>query len=80
MRVPGIIRKVDDLGRVVIPGELRRAMGLKAGEEVEMRLQNGVLTLRRFDPCCVFCGGTEELVTYEGKHICGACLRNLRKV
>lgn len=79
MGVPGIIRKMDALGRVVIPGELRRATGLQQGDDVEIYLEDGALVLRKFSPNCIFCGGRESLVTYEGKYICGACLQNLRK-
>lgn len=80
MRVPGVIRKLDGLGRIVIPQEMRKSLGLQEGDEVEIQLENGVLQLRKFAPGCVFCGGSRDLVTYENKHICGECLQKIRKV
>lgn len=80
MSVPGMIRKMDNLGRVVIPQELRKSLGIQGGDELELRVENGGLLLRKFEPGCVFCGKSDDLVTYEEKYICGACLRNLRKV
>lgn len=80
MRMPGLIRKMDNLGRVVIPQELRKALDIQSGDAVELQLENRVVLLRKFAPGCVFCGKSEDLVTYEEKYICGACLRKLRKV
>lgn len=80
MRAPGFVRKVDNLGRVVIPQELRNSLNLEGGDEVELWQENGALILRKFVPGCVFCGGKGHLTTYEGKYICSDCLRNLRKV
>ncbi len=80
MRTPGLVRKIDHLGRIVIPQELRKRLDLQGGDEVEIQLENGALILRKFDYSCVFCGSRRDLVHYENKNICGACLRNLRKV
>lgn len=79
MRQPGLVRKMDNLGRVVIPREIRQVLELQGGDDVEMQLENGALILRKFDRSCVFCGGS-DLVTYKGKNICGDCLRKIRKV
>lgn len=80
MRQPGLVRKMDNLGRVVIPREIRQVLELQGGDDVEMQLENGALVLRKFDHSCVFCGGGPDLVTYKGKNICGDCLRKIRKV
>ncbi len=79
MRAPGMIRKVDDLGRIVIPAEIRQAMELSKGDPVEMFLQEDQLVLRKFVPSCIFCGGVEGLVTYSGKNICGNCVDIIKK-
>ena len=73
-----IVRKVDDLGRIVIPIEMRRQLDLECGQEAEMTCQGSTILLRKFLPSCVFCGGREQLVTYQQKHICAACLYKLR--
>lgn len=78
MRIPGMIRKVDDLGRIVIPAQMRRAMDLESDDEVEIFFEDHKLVLKKFEPACIFCGGTEELIFYKEKNICMACIRNLR--
>ena len=80
MRIPGMVRKMDDLGRVVIPLELRNAMNIQGGDQLEILVDNDVLILRKFSPGCTFCGNREELLTFEGKQICESCLRKLRRV
>lgn len=80
MSMPGMIRKMDNLGRVVIPQELRSALDIQGGDAVELWLENGTLRLRKFAPGCIFCGNSQELAVYEEKYICGVCLRKLRKV
>ena len=78
-KVPGVIRKVDEQGRILLPVEIRRGMDLQCGDEVEMVLDGGALILQKFQPSCIFCGGTEKMVVYEGRHICERCMKNLRR-
>ena len=73
-----IVRKMDDLGRVVIPIEMRHQLELECGQEIEMSCQGSTIQLKKFLPSCVFCGGREQLVTYQQKHICSVCLYKLR--
>ena len=80
MRMPGMIRRVDSLGRIVIPFELRRAMDVQGGDELELQWDGQQLLVRKFCPNCIFCGSREDLAVFQEKYICGACLRNLRKV
>ena len=80
MKTLGIVRKIDESGRIVIPNELRNALELGHGDEVEMRCQGDTIVLRKFAPLCVFCGSRERLAQYQEKFICSVCLRNLRKV
>ena len=79
MRTPFLIRRVDDLGRIVIPVELRKMMQLESGQTVTLSIEADTLVLRRFVPGCVFCGITEQLSVFEGKNICAVCLRRLGK-
>ena len=78
-KVPGVIRKVDEQGRILLPMEVRRGLELRCGDEVEMVLDGGTLMLRKFQPSCIFCGGTEQMVIYEDRYICQRCMQNLRK-
>ncbi len=78
MKTLAMVRKIDDLGRVVIPCELRRAMELDKGDALEMYLEEDRLVMRKFAPACIFCGGIEELMTYEGRNLCSNCIRIIK--
>lgn len=77
MRHLSLIRRVDELGRIVIPVELRRMLGMESGQDVELIVKDEMLMLRRFQPGCVFCGRLEQLVIFEGKNICSSCRKRL---
>ncbi len=79
MRTPGMLRKIDDLGRVVIPSEIRKAMQIDKGDVLEMSMEEDRLVIRKFAPACIFCGGTEHLFTYEEKNICGQCIETIKR-
>ena len=77
MKSTGIIRKVDELGRIVLPIELRRVLDIAERDELEIFTQNDQIILQKYQTSCVFCGTTRELSLYKGKHVCGTCIRNL---
>ncbi len=79
MRTPGMIRKVDELGRIVIPSELRKALEVGPGDAMELYLQEDRLVLKKFAPACIFCGGIQGLMTYEGKNICRKCIDTISR-
>lgn len=73
----GIVRKVDDVGRFVLPIELRRTLGLEHGVPLEIYTQGETILLRRYQPFCTFCGHGGTMVTHHGKHVCKGCLSGL---
>lgn len=77
MKSTGIIRKVDDLGRIVLPIELRRTLDIAERDELEIFMENDRIILQKFEPCCVFCGSSRAMVTYRAKNVCADCIRNL---
>ncbi len=79
MKATGIVRKIDELGRVVLPIELRRTMHLNERDPVEIFLDGDSIVLRKYEAACLFCGGTHALVSYRGKQVCRDCLRQLRE-
>lgn len=79
MKTPFMVRQVDDMGRIVIPVELRRMLELERGQEVSITVQADALVLRKFEPSCIFCGGREQLAVFEGKRVCLCCRRRLSK-
>ena len=75
MKSTGIVRRIDDLGRVVLPIEL----DLEVRDPVEIFIEGDAIVLRKYDAACLFCGATRELLSYRGKQICRSCLRRLRE-
>ena len=77
MKSTGIIRKVDDLGRIVLPIELRRTLDISERDELEIYMENDRIILQKFEPACIFCNSTEEVYVYNGKQICKKCISQL---
>lgn len=80
MKSTGIIRKVDELGRVVVPIELRNKLNINVKDEVEIYVDGSSIILKKFEPNCIFCGNTKNLVEYKGKLICKKCLDNINNL
>ncbi|MED1787590.1 AbrB/MazE/SpoVT family DNA-binding domain-containing protein [Brevibacillus laterosporus] len=75
MNAKGIVRKIDDLGRIVIPKELRDSNGLSSGTPMEMFVDGDRIVLRKYEPGCVLCGSVQDLEMHKsGKLVCKGCL------
>lgn len=74
MKSTGIVRKVDELGRVVIPIELRRTLDIAEKDALEIYVDGEQIILKKYAPACIFCGQAKDVVSYRGKNICPACL------
>ncbi|MBE0067535.1 AbrB/MazE/SpoVT family DNA-binding domain-containing protein [Thermoanaerobacterium thermosaccharolyticum] len=79
MKSTGIVRKVDELGRVVIPIELRRTLNIAERDALEIYVDGEQIVLKKYEPACIFCGNAENVVNYKGKNICKNCLDDLKK-
>ena len=66
-------RKVDDLGRIVLPVELRRLHGIQTGDALEISVDGDAIVLRKLSPGCVFCGAADGLSTFRSRAVCGEC-------
>ena len=77
MKSTGIIRKVDDLGRIVLPIELRRTLDIEERDSLEIYLDGDKIILSKYMPACLFCGSSEELVKHMGKNVCKKCAQSL---
>lgn len=77
MKSTGIVRKVDDLGRVVIPVELRRTMNIDKGDPVEVYVDNGKIIFKKYEPDCIFCGEVENTIKFDDKVVCTECILKL---
>ena len=78
MKSTGIIRNVDDLGRIVIPKELRTSLNMTEGAPLEMYIEGNNLILTRVYKGCYFCDSTAELTDFNGKSICAACIEKIK--
>lgn len=78
MKSTGIVRKVDELGRVVIPIELRRNLDIDVKDALEIFVDGEHIILKKYAPACIFCGQAKDVETYKGKNICPACLKELK--
>ena len=77
MKSTGIIRKVDELGRIVLPIELRRTLDIAERDELEIYMENDRIILQKFEPACVFCGSSRSLISYRRKNVCQECVRKM---
>lgn len=77
MKNTGIVRKVDDLGRIVIPIETRRTLDIEEKDALEIYVDGDQIILRKYQPDCIFCGEARNVVNYKGKNICKCCLKEI---
>lgn len=73
MKSTGIVRKIDDLGRMVIPIELRKTMNINKKDPMEIFVDGDKIILKKYEPACIFCGSADDIIEYEGRTICGSC-------
>ncbi len=78
MKSTGIVRKVDELGRIVLPIELRRTYDLAVRDAVEIYTEDDKIILKKFQRTCIFCGNSDQVVDYKGKSVCSDCLADLK--
>ena len=73
MKSTGIVRRIDELGRIVLPIELRRTLDIEIKDPMEIYIEGDKIVLKKHYDACVFCGAREDLEEYKGKHICKEC-------
>lgn len=79
MKATGIVRKVDELGRIVIPMELRRTMNIAPLDPIEIFVDGDKIVLGRYAPGCTLCGGLEGIEYLSGKPICRTCITSISR-
>ena len=75
MKNIGIVRRIDELGRLTIPVEMRRALQIAPGDEVEIAAQDDAIVARKYQPGCAFCDSEDAPIELFGRHICEDCAR-----
>ena len=76
----GIVRKMDELGRVVIPMELRNQFKIVEKDPIEIFVDGSSIVLRKYEPNCIFCGNTKNLTEYSDKLICNKCIEKISSI
>lgn len=80
MKSVGIVRKVDELGRIVLPIELRRTLEIAEKDALEIFVEGSSVVLKKYRPTCIFCDGTKDLSVFRGKNLCPECLKVLQSL
>jgi len=78
MKSTGVVRKMDDLGRIVIPIELRRTLDIALRDSLEIYVEKDKIILRKFHPACIFCNDARDVVSYKDKLVCKNCLEEMK--
>ena len=77
MTPTGIVRKVDELGRIVLPIELRRTLDIEVKDSLEIYVDGCQIILKKYEPACIFCGNAKDIISYKGKNVCRSCMSEL---
>lgn len=78
MKSTGVVRKIDELGRIVLPSELRRVFGIREGDELEISVDGSLIILQKRRDLCTFCGGESPEIEVRGRRVCHACAAEIR--
>lgn len=78
MGATGIVRKLDELGRIVLPMELRKTLDLNVRDSIEISVDKGAIVLKKYSPACVFCGRESKTANFKNKNICSKCLQEIQ--
>lgn len=81
LKATGFVRRIDDLGRVVIPKEIRRINGINEGDPLEIYTEHdGQIVLKKYEAGCTLCGSTDDLIDLKDKRICKSCADKINKI
>lgn len=78
MKSTGIVRQVDDLGRIVIPKELRRTLDIAEKDSLEIYVEDNLIIMKKYEPTCIFCGEGKGIHNFKGKNICEKCIADIQ--
>ena len=78
MKSTGIVRKVDELGRIALPIEMRRTLDIAERDSLEIFVDGDSIILKKYQPACIFCDNTKDIISYKGKNICPDCINKIK--
>lgn len=80
MKATGIVRKIDELGRIVLPIEMRRTLDIGEKDALEIYVEGSSVILKKYKPSCIFCDATKDVTVFKGKNVCPKCLKELKEL
>ena len=80
MKSTGIVRRVDELGRIVLPIELRRTLNIGEKDSLEIYVDGSNIMLKKYQPACIFCDDAKDVVSFHGKNVCPKCIRAMQEL
>ena len=80
MKSTGIVRKVDELGRIVLPIEMRRTLDIAEKDALEIYVEGSSVILKKYKPSCIFCDATKDITVFKGNNVCPTCLTELKRL
>ncbi len=78
MKSTGIVRKVDELGRIVLPKELRKMFDIDHKDPIEIYVDGDCIVLKKYEPACIFCESATDVVNFMDKRICRECISKIK--
>ena len=78
MKSTGVVRKLDVLGRIVLPVELRKTLDIAEKDALEIYVDGEQIILKKYQPACIFCGDAKDVINYKGKNICKCCMEDIK--
>ena len=79
MKSTGMVRKIDELGRIVLPAEIRQSLGINVRDALEIFIEGDRIILQKYQPSCIFCNNADNVVFFNGKRVCEACLKKIKE-
>ncbi len=80
MKSTGVVRKIDELGRIVLPIEIRNNLDIKSRDAVEIFVDEDKIVLKKYEPACVFCGNAADVEQFGGKLVCRNCIDKIKNI
>jgi len=78
MKSTGVVRRIDELGRIVLPKEIRRNFGIDERDPVEIYVEEDKIVLKKYNEVCTFCGQSKDLKKFKGKNVCAKCIKAIK--
>ena len=80
MKSTGIVRKVDELGRIVLPVEMRRTLDIAEKDALEIYVEGDAIILRKYQAACVFCDSLRNVISFKGRNVCADCIGKMKSM